>query len=261
MDTRESQNTDVLSDAIRRKNILSPNDIAVVLPLYIKVRNDNGILKNVSIAYVDSYNGNRVYRKFGRFFDQMHEMFLKNGVSEQDRHAIFRRIAMRVSRFPSKICEMKRLMELTICETHEFLKERKLAQARQALVDRFKDAVKKYMRLTYSLGFNEPSACARFLVERHRIDKYIMSGDFSPILLPFMPELEKYIRDSYENYEMKDAWEIIDGRYFRHRQEYGNMALEIKSRFNKSITNFSDYFDKIYTDIYYRKMLENGGKH
>ena len=83
-----------------------------------------------------------------------------------------------------------------------------------------------------------------------------MSGDFPLLLLPFMPELAQKIRDCYEHYEMQDAWEVFKGRYYDHVGEYSAIAVEIKSTFNRTIPNFTDYFDRMYTDTYYKKMLE-----
>ena len=145
-------------------------------------------------------------------------------------------------------------------KTKNLRKKQRLLEARKSLVDRFSKAVKKYLHLTFSLGFNEPSACVKFLAERHTLDKYVMSGDFPVILLPFLPEVESAIRSAYEHYEMQDAWEVFKGRYFNHKDEYSTLAVEIKSAFNKSIPNFSDYFDRIYTDTYYKKMLEQQRK-
>ena len=70
-----------------------------------------------------------------------------------------------------------------------------------------------------------------------------------------MPEVEEAIRKNYEHYEMKDAWENLKGRYFNHKAEYANLATEIKSTFNRTIRNFSQYFDSLYTDTYYKMML------
>jgi hypothetical protein len=155
---------------------------------------------------------------------------------------------------------MQYLVKVVIDETRKVMKMNRLETARKNLISRFSNAVKKYLGLSFQLGFNEPSMCAKTLAEAHKIDKYRMSGDFSVILLPFLPELEKTIRNSYEHYEMQDAWELLKGRYFNHRDEYNNLAIEIKSSFKRSIPNFSEYFDRIYTDTYYKKMLEQRRK-
>jgi hypothetical protein len=186
----------------------------------------------------------------------MHEMFVKNSVTAEDMQAVFRRIADRICKVPTNMKEMQRLVDIVAEETKILRRKQKIMAARRALVDRFSKAVKKYLHLTYTLGFNEPSACAKSLAERHQLDKYVMSGDFPVILLPFLPDLERVIRKSYENSGLQDAWEVFRGRYFNHRDEYSTLAVEIKSAFNRSIPNFSEYFDRIYTDTYYKKMLE-----
>ena len=256
MDLRDSQYVDNLCKRLEEESVLSPNDIARVLSLYIKAYNDNGIVRNVSLAYINGYDGKTLYGRYRRYFNQMYEMFIRNGLDERARHAVFKRVASRVSRVPTNVSSMKYLVRVVIEETHAHMKMARAAEARRGLLERFTSAVKKYMYLTYTLGFNEPSACAMSLVERHKIDKYVMSGDFPLILLPFLPDIESAIRKHYEHYEMQDAWEVLRGRYFDHASEYSNLAIEIKSSFKKTIRNFSDYFDKIYTDTYYKRMLQ-----
>lgn len=260
MDTRDSQHVDNLSRKLKELQLLSPSDVARVLPLYIKLFNDNGPVRNISLAYIENYDGKKMYRRFKRHFDQMYEMFLKNAVTIDDRQAVFRKVADRVSKVPTTVKGMQYLVGIVMEETKNLKKRQRLIEARKALIDRFSKAVKKYMHLTYSLGYNEPSACAKSLAEKHTLDKYVMSGDFPVILLPFLPDIENTIKRCYEHYEMKDAWEMFKGRYFNHKDEYSTLAVEIKSAFNKSIPNFSDYFDRIYTDTYYKKMLEQQRK-
>ena len=256
MATRENPYIENLAKKLNEYQLLSPSDVAKVLPLFIKLFNDNGPVRNISLAYMDSYDGKAIYRKFKRHFDQIYEMFLKNAVTVDDRHAVFRRVADRTSRVPTTVKGMQRLVGIVVEETKNLKKRQRLVEARKALVDRFSKAVKKYLHLTYTLGFNEPSACVKALAEKHTLDKYVMSGDFPVILLPFLPDIENTIKRCYEHYEMQDAWEMLKGRYFNHRAEYMTLAVEIKSTFNKTIPNFSDYFDGIYTDTYYNLMLE-----
>ena len=260
MATRENPYIENLAKKLNEYQLLSPSDVAKVLPLFIKLFNDNGPVRNISLAYMDSYDGKAIYRKFKRHFDQIYEMFLKNAVTVDDRHAVFRRVADRTSRVPTTVKGMQRLVGIVVEETKNLKKRQRLVEARKALVDRFSKAVKKYLHLTYTLGFNEPSACVKALAEKHTLDKYVMSGDFPVILLPFLPDIENTIKRCYEHYEMQDAWEMFRGRYFNHKDEYSTLAIEIKSAFNKSIPNFSDYFDRIYTDTYYKKMLEQQRK-
>lgn len=260
MDIRDNQFVDNLGKVLSDENILSPTDISRVLPLYIKVFNDRGVVRNVSLAYIKAYDGKSIYKKFGKYFDQLYSMFLKNSIEVKDRHVVFKRVAERVNSVPKTVKGMQYLVKVVIDETRKVMKMNRLETARKNLICRFSNAVKKYLGLSFQLGFNEPSICAKTLAETHKIDKYIMSGDFSVILLPFLPELEKTIRNSYEHYEMQDAWELLKGRYFNHRDEYNNLAIEIKSAFKQSIPNFSEYFDRIYTDTYYKKMLEQRRK-
>ena len=260
MATRENPYIENLAKKLNEYQLLSPSDVAKVLPLFIKLFNDNGPVRNISLAYMDSYDGKAIYRKFKRHFDQIYEMFLKNAVTVDDRHAVFRRVADRTSRVPTTVKGMQRLVGIVVEETKNLKKRQRLAEARKTLIDRFSKAVKKYLHLTYTLGFNEPSACVKALAEKHTLDKYVMSGDFPVILLPFLPDIENTIKRCYEHYEMQDAWEMFRGRYFNHKDEYSTLAIEIKSAFNKSIPNFSDYFDRIYTDTYYKKMLEQQRK-
>ncbi len=260
MDIRDNRYIDNMERRLKSYQLLSPSDVARVLPLYIKLFNDNGPVRNISVAYMDNYDGKSMYRKFKRHFDQIYEMFLKNAVTVEDRQIVFRKVADRISKVPTTVRGMQRLIGIVVEETRSLKKKQRLVNARRALVDRFSKAVKKYLHLTYTLGFNEPSACVKTLAERHTLDKYVMSGDFSVILLPFLPEVEVAIRKCYENSELQDAWEVFRGRYFNHKDEYSTLAVEIKSAFNRSIPNFSDYFDRIYTDTYYKKMLEQQRK-
>ena len=260
MATSSNQYIDILFNKIDQLPIGTPEELARVLPLYIKASNDNGIVRNVSFAYIDSYNGRKFYRRFKKHLDQICAVFSRNGLLVKDIRTIFKRVAFREPRIPTTMKGMELLKGIVFEEIQGFLKGKKLAEKREKLVSRFKVAVKHYLNMTYELGFNEPSECAKTLAETHKIDKYIMSGDFPVMLLPFLPDLESAIKSAYENYEMKDAWEVIKGRYFNHKDEYSVLALEIKSAFNKAIPNFSDYFDRIYTDTYYKRMLEQGGR-
>lgn len=260
MPTRSSQYIDNLIVAVDNIPIMDSLSAARVLSLYIKVLNDDsGYVANISSKYIEDYDGRAFHKKWKRHFDQMYEMFLKNSINESERRAIFKNVARRVHRIPNTAPEMKSLACVVIEETKKNLKSRRLAEVREALVAKFKGAVKKYLNLTFTLGYNEPSLCMLTLARQHKIDKYIMSGDFPIILLPFLPELEAEIRAAYEHYEMKDAWEVLCGRYFNHKAEYATLALEIKSTFNKSIQNFSQYFDTIYTNTYYKLKLEGKG--
>ena len=260
MATRENPYIENLAKKLMEFQLLSPTDVARVLPLYIKLFNDNGPVRNISLAYMEDYDGKKMYRKFRRHFDQLYQMFLKNAVTVEDRQAVFRKVAERISHVPTTVKGMQHLVGVVMEETRNLKKRQRLVEARKSLVDRFSKAVKKYLHLTYTLGYNEPSACVKALAEKHTLDKYVMSGDFPVILLPFLPDIENTIKRCYEHYEMKDAWELFRGRYFNHKDEYSTLAVEIKSAFNKSIPNFSDYFDRIYTDTYYKKMLEQQRK-
>ena len=260
MATRENPYIDNMERRLKGYQLLSPSDVARVLPLYIKLFNDNGVVKNVSVAYMDNYDGKSIYKKFKRHFDQIYGMFLRNAITVEDRQTVFRKVADRISKVPTTVKGMQGLVGLVVDETRKLKKKQRLVNARKSLVDRFSNAVKKYLHLTYTLGFNEPSECVKSLAERHTLDKYVMSGDFPVILLPFLPEVEGVIRKCYENSDLQDAWEVFRGRYFNHKEEYSTLAVEIKSAFNKSIPNFSDYFDRIYTDTYYKKMLEHQRK-
>lgn len=255
MDSRNRQNIENLTKKVDGLSLLSPLELARALSLYIKVLNDNGVVSNVSAAYIDNYDGKSFYRKFSRHFDQMHEMFLKNGMGEDDKRKVFKKVAGRITHIPSTVKGMNWMRQVVIDESHAFLKMRGSMAIRQKIVEGFRTAIKKYLHLTWELGFNEPSLCAKFLAQHHKIDKYIMSGDFPVLLLPFLPEIEDEIRKNYEHYEMQDAWEVLKGRYFNHKAEFANKALEIKSNFTRNIRNFSEYFDKMYIDTYYNLML------
>ena len=255
MDTRGSQYIDNLLAKVGELPVLSPTDLSKVLPLYMKVYGNNGVVNNVSFAYISTYDGKTVYRKFKAKFDRMYEMFLKNALTPESRHAILRSVAKRVHKLPVTMKDMDYLFRVVVEESNAHIRSRRLMEARKALVSRFSSAVKKYLKMTFDLGFNEPSACVKHLAQTHKIDKYIMSGDFPVILLPFLPEVEETIRSSYENYGMADAWELLKGRYFDHKGQYMALAVEIKSTFNRRISNFSDYLDGIYTDTYYNLML------
>ena len=256
MDTRNRQNIDGLEQRIDEIPLLSPEQYANVIPLYVKIRNNQGVVNNISLSYIDSYNGAKTHQKFMRHFQQIHEMFLKNGLEENARRNILKTVTSRMSRFPTTVKGMRNLVDLIVQETHTQMKVRRLKEARAGLLEKFKTAIKKYLHLTYALGFNVPSECAMHLISTHRIDKHIMSGEFPVMLLPFLPEIEAALKKAYEHYEMKDAWEILNGRYFSHRDEWSTIAIEVKNMLPRNIGNFSDYFDKIYTDTYYNLMLK-----
>jgi hypothetical protein len=209
----------------------------------------------VSFAYIDNYDGKKVYGRFSRHFDQMHSLFRRLGMDGRGMRHVFKQVALRELKFPTTMKGMEILKRKVYEEAQRHKANMDLMTRRQTLVLKFKKAVKKYLGMTYDLGFNEPSACADFLARSHKIDKYIMSGDFSVLLLPFMPELEETIRKCYEHWEMQDAWQNLKGRYFNHKAEYANLATEIKSTFNRTIGNFSRYFDDLYTNTYYKMML------
>lgn len=258
MPTRKSQYIDNLLARIDQLPVGSPEELARVLPLYIKATNDNGVVRNVSFAYIDGYDGRKVYRRFTRQFDLIHSVFQRSGLGTRDIRTVFKRVALRELHFPTTVKGMDILKGMVYEETQKWLTARKLAERREKLVSQFKKAVKKYLGMTYELGFNEPSACAKSLAETHKIDKYIMAGDFAVMLLPFMPELEDAIRRSYEHYEMQDAWQNLKGRYFDHKSEWYAVATEIKSTFNRTVSNFTRYFDDLYTNTYYKLMLSRG---
>ena len=259
MDTRNSQYADDLVAKLDGFSILNPVDLARVSALYIKVYNgNNGVVNNVSARYLDDYDGRAFYRKFSSQFDRLYDMFIRNGMDESDRRTVFKGVARSMDRIPTRKRDMERMFSLVVVESQKLLKLKKARAGRQVLVKRFKDAVKRYLHLTWELGFNVPSQCADYLVSTHRLDKYVLSGDFPLILLPFMPDLEKSIRGSYEKYAMTDTWDMLRERYFNHQGDYANMALEIKSEFNRTIPNFSDYFDSIYIDTYRNMMLSKG---
>lgn len=260
MDTRDNQYVDNLVKRLDSEKVISPEDIARLLPLYIKTMNDNGIVRNVSLAYISSYDGKSLYRRHGKVFNQMYDMFLRNGMDENDRRRVFKGVARKVNKVPTTAKGMKFLMQIVIEESHACIRRKKVLETRQNLVARFMNAVKKYLHLTYSLGFNVPSQCVKTLANTHRLDKYVMSGDFPVMLLPFMPDIESAIRKSYENYEMRDAWEVLNGRYFSCRSDYANLALEIKTSFTRAIPNFTEYFDNMYTNTYYSMMLGKNRK-
>ncbi len=260
MATSSNQYIDILFNKIDQLPIGTPEELARVLPLYIKASNDNGIVRNVSFAYIDNYDGRKFYRRFKKHLDQICAVFSRNGLLVNDIRTIFKRVAFREPKIPTTMKGMELLKGIVFEEIQGYLKGKKLAEKREKLVSRFKVAVKHYLNMAWELGFNEPSACAKFLAENHKIDKYIMAGDFAVLLLPFLPELEETIRKNYEHYEMQDAWENLKGRYFNHKAEYANLATEIKSTFNRTISNFSRYFDDLYTNTYYKLMLSRRQK-
>lgn len=255
MDIKDRPYTDNLLKKVDEIQLSDTVSLARALALYIKILNDNSVVNSVSISYIENYDGRSFNRRFKKYFEQMLAMFTRNELNDNDRRTIFRRVAKRCCRIPTNVTEMKHTSQVVIEEAHIWLKVKRSLDARKLLIKRFKFAIKKYMQLAYSLGFNEPSMCVKTLAAQHRLDKYILSGDFQVMLLPFLPEVEDVIQKSYENYDMKDAWDVIQGRYFNHKEQYMTLAIEIKANFTKNIVNFSDYFDKIYTDTYYRMML------
>ena len=260
MATKGNQSIDIIVEKIGELNVDTPIDLARVLSLYVKAYNDNGVVKIVSVKYIEGYPGEGMMKKFGKQFEKMHTLFLKRGVDSRMRHKIFKKLAMNMPKMPTTVKDMNKLCDRVSSEAIDALRIKRLAELRQGLVAKFKLAVKKYLHLTYSLGFNEPSACAMSLIEHHKIDKYVMSGDFPLLLLPFLPRIESALRKAYENYGMVDAWEVLNGRYFAHKEQFLALAVEIKSTFNRAIPNFEEYFDQMYTDTYYRVMLKTGNK-
>jgi len=260
MATERSQYIENLLARVDSIVVSSATDLSRVLALYIKVLNNRGVVNNVSISYIDGYDGSRLFKRFSKYFNTLHEMFLRNSFTPEDMSAVMRRVATRVFKIPTTNSEMEFVFSKTIEESVAYRKAKKLRESRTTLVNKFKLAIKRYLHLTYMLGFNEPSKCVKHLIETHKIDKYIMSGDFSVMLLPFLPEIESELKSRYENYMMSDAWDMLKGMYFNHRDQFMTLAVEIKSTFRKSIVNFSDYFDTIYIDTYYKAMLKCGRK-
>lgn len=256
----ENPYIDNLLAKIDTLRLLCPSDIAHVLPLYIKAINNNSVVNNMSIAYIDNYDGKAFYKRYKKHIDLMYEMFLKNTIDENERRTIFKQVGRRISSLPKNIAGMKNLYNIVIEESNSYIKRKKLSDARKNLGDKFKLAIKKYLYLTYTLGYNEPSLCAKTLIREHKIDKYIMSGEFPVLLLPFLPDIEAELKKSYEHYKMTDSWEMLKGRYFNHKEQFNVLALEIKSIFIKNIYNFSDYLDKMYTEKFYNLMLKENNK-
>lgn len=230
-------------------------EIARALALYIKILGNDGMLNCVSMSYIDFYDGKRFYAKFNKWFDKMFEYFERNNFTDKEIRNVLKRSARQSFAIPTRVNDMKKLHHLIMFESSEWLMKRRRLDARKGILDKFKLGIKKYLHLTYELGYNEPSLCALTLAKTHKIDKYIMSGDFPLILLPFLPEIEESIQLNYEKYEMKDAWNMLKDRYFNQKDKYMNLAIEIKSVFAKNIGNFSNYFDKMYSDTYYKLML------
>ena len=261
MDTRNGQFTDNLIAKVDGIALDGPEAFARALPLYIRLLNDDSrLVANISNAYIDTYDGKTVFRKFKTQFTKMDEMLKRNGMGESDTRCIFKRVANRTSFFPKNVAGMKRLYDVVLEEMQAWKKAKKSKDLRANLTAKFRMAIKKYLHLTYTMGFNIPSECARNLVENHKIDKYIMSGDFPLMLLPFLPELEESVKLNYEHYEMKDAWENLKGMYFNRIDQFNLLAIEIKRNFTQNIPNFSEYLDRLYTDTYYKLMLKRGTK-
>lgn len=200
--------------------LLCPSDIARVLPLYIRAINNNSVVNNMSIAYIDNYDGKAFYKRYKKHIDLMYEMFLKNTIDENERRTIFKQVGRRISSLPKNIAGMKNLYNIVIEESNSYIKRRTLIDLRQNLAAKFRLAVRKYLHLTYELGFNEPSLCAKTLIWEHKIDKYIMSGEFPVLILPFLPDIEDELKKAYEHYTMTDAWKMLQGRYFKHREQF-----------------------------------------
>ena len=103
MHISENPYIDNLLAKIDTLRLLCPSDIAHVLPLYIKAMNNNSVVNNISIAYIDNYDGKSFYKKYKKYIDLMYEMFLKNTVTEDDRRAIFKPLGRRVSALPKNM--------------------------------------------------------------------------------------------------------------------------------------------------------------
>lgn len=254
--TRNPLFTDRLIEKVDGLDVDSASDVARTIALYIKILGGNeGVINCVSTAYIDLYDGKRFYARFNKWFDKIHEYFSQNGFSASEKRRVLKKVAMERSSLPTKVSQMKQLSQRILLESHSWLNMRRKIEVRKSLLDKFKSGIKKYLHLAYELGYNEPSLCAMTLAKTHKIDKYILSGDFPLILLPFLPDLEESIQLNYQNYAMKDSWEMIRERYFNQRDKYMTLAVEIKSVFARNIRNFSDYFDKMYSDTYYKLML------
>ena len=256
MDIRREQFSDNLLKAVGQIDLSTPTDLVRALVLYTRIMNDQGVVNTISLEYVQNYDGKAKYKQFKKYFDQQYDMFNRNGMTHEDKHSILLNVARRLPKSPENVKDMKRVSEMVIEEMQKRIKFNKSRELRANLISKFKIAIKKYMNLTYMLGYNEPSLCVKNLATSHKIDKYMLSGDFSPILLPFLPDIENIIRESYENYEMKDSWEMLKGRYFNHKSDYMTLATEIKALFTPNIRNFSDYIDNLYTDKYRKLRLE-----
>ena len=256
MATSENQNIDAIIKKIDDIKLVDINSIARVIPLYHKAYNNNGVLNGISFYYIEHYNGESFLNRFKKFFEPMYEMFLLNGITEEERKIILKTASKKIKRIPQNLKEMRSLYEVVIASTHALIKDKTVKEAKKNIVGRFRQALTKYMSLTYKMGFNAPSECAKMLAKTHRIDRYIMSGEFSLMLLPFLPEVENEIRKSYEHYELTDSWENLKGSYFDNIGQYRNLSLEIKKLFTQNIPNFSEYIDRIYTDKFKNLMLK-----
>lgn len=254
-DTRNPLFTEKLVEKVDSLGLNTALDLARSMALYIKILGNEGVVNCVSPMYIDLYDGKRFYSKFNKWFDKIYESFEHNKFNDSDKRKILKKVAQSSFSIPKKVDHMKFLAQKIIFESSELNKMKRKFESRKHLLDRFKTSVKKYLNLTYELGYNEPSLCAMTLAKTHKIDKYILSGDFPVMLLPFLPELEESIQLNYEKYAMQDSWQMIKERYFNQKDKFMTLAIEIKSVFTKNIPNFSDYFDKIYTDTYYKLML------
>ena len=148
MATPSNQYIDMLFNKIDQLPIGTPQELARILPLYIKAINDNGIVKNVSFAYIDNYDGRKFYKKFKKHFDQISLVFSKNGLLGKDVRVVFKKVAFRSPRIPTTMKGMEILKGIVFEEIQGFLRSKKLAEKREKLVSRFKIAVKHYLNMT-----------------------------------------------------------------------------------------------------------------
>ena len=76
MHISENPYIDNLLAKIDTLRLLCPSDIARVIPLYIKAMNNNSVVNNISIAYIDNYDGKSFYKKYNKVINVVMTLLL-----------------------------------------------------------------------------------------------------------------------------------------------------------------------------------------
>lgn len=257
MDARQCART--LTELIDQFPIGSGRDLARALALYtlvwqrVRMDRDGHEVVGVSRAYVLNYSPTKLYRRFSRHFDQFHATFEANHLSPDEQRAVLRRLGREIVQLSGSttVRDFQRVRTAFFAQVRTQLGQRRQTQLRANLLSKFRLAVKKYLRLTSDLGFQLPSEALSWLIRSHQFHAKVLTGQFSLVLLPLLPDAEASVRAEYERYRADPtAWAALKEMYYDRLPAWQTLAIEVKAAFREPLASFSDYFDDLYRRTY-----------